>query len=73
MNDLRGAVFSKFQSIAAFSRAMNWDRPKASRIVNRRVRPTANEMEKMAEVLGITEEATFIRIFFPSLFHNVGK
>lgn len=65
-NKIRGAVFSKFQSISAFADAMEWTRQKASRIVNGQQRPTAEDMEKMAKCLGIKNAKEFMSIFFPA-------
>ena len=66
-NHLRGAVLTKFTSISDFARAMKWDRKKASRIVNHVQKPSANDMERMAECLGIQDEVSFVRIFLPSV------
>ena len=66
-NTLRGAVLTKFKSITAFADAMNWDRKKASRIVNRIQRPTADDMEKMSKCLDIHDSDSFVRIFLPTL------
>ena len=66
-NTLRGAVLAQFPSIKAFADAMNWNRKKGSRIVNRIQYPSATDMEKMAIVLGIQDASSFVRIFLPSL------
>lgn len=66
-NSLRGVVLAKFRSIAAFSREMNWDRKKGSRIVNRQQLPTAKDMDRMADVLDIRDCDTFVHIFLPTL------
>lgn len=66
-NTLRGAVLAKYPNISSFARAMNWDRKKASRIVNRQQLPGANDMEKMAIALGITDCDTFVHIFLPTV------
>ena len=66
-NMLRGQVLSRFSSISDFARAMNWDRKKASRIVNRVQKPTADDMEKMAELLNVNDPDDFIQIFLPSV------
>lgn len=73
MNELRGEVFNWFPSITAFAESLKWDRAKVSRIVNGRQRPTADEMETIAKELRISDEVSFVRIFFPSLFHKVAK
>lgn len=64
-NRIRGAVFSKFNSISAFADAICWKRTKASRIVNGIQRPSANDMEQIAKCLDITDAAKFVSIFFP--------
>jgi hypothetical protein len=46
---------------------MKWDRKKASRIVNRRQKPTASDMEKMAKCLHIEDADSFVHIFLPSV------
>lgn len=66
-NELRGAVLSKFSSITAFADALEWDRKKASRIVNRVQKPSADDMEKMSELLDITNADSFVRIFLPTV------
>ena len=66
-NRLRGAVLTRYKSITSFAEAMKWDRKKASRIVNRVQMPTANDMEQMADCLGIRDADSFIQIFLPSI------
>lgn len=66
-NTLRGAVLAQYPSIKAFSDAMNWNRKKGSRIVNRKQRPSAKDMEKMAVLLKVPDAVSFVRIFLPSL------
>lgn len=66
-NELRGAVLSKYPSIKSFADSLKWDRKKASRIVNRVQKPTATDMENMANLLEIRDSETFVRIFLPSL------
>ena len=67
-NQIRGAVFSKFSSISAFADTIGWKRNKASRIVNGTQKPSAEDMERMALCLNITDANDFISIFFPALF-----
>ena len=66
-NELRGAVLTKYSSIKSFADALEWDRKKASRIVNRVQKPTADDMEKMALCLNIHDPNAFVRIFLPSV------
>lgn len=66
-NTLRGAVLTKFNSITSFANAMQWDRKKASRIVNRVQKPTVTDMEQMAACLDIQDPVSFVHIFLPSI------
>jgi hypothetical protein len=66
-NELRGAVLAKFPTIAAFAKAMKWDRKKASRIVNHIQEPSVNDLYKMVEVLDIRGAEAVTRIFLPKL------
>ena len=66
-NNLRGIVLSKYSSISGFARALNWDRKKASRIVNMKQKPNAQEMEQMAECLDVHDVYSFVHIFLPTL------
>lgn len=66
-NELRGAVMTKFPSITSFADALKWDRKKASRVVNRVQKPSAEDMESMADLLDVHDPATFIRLFLPSV------
>ena len=64
---LRGAVFGEFKSISEFAKHVGLDRKKASNIVNGHQRPSADEMERMAEVLHVQDAKTFMSLFFPSM------
>lgn len=66
-NQIRGTVFSKFNSVESFARAIGWKRNKASRIVNGTQRPSAKDMEQMADCLKIPDSQTFVSIFFPAM------
>lgn len=66
-NQLRGAVLAKFPNITAFAKAMKWDRKKASRIVNRVQKPSANDMEQMARELDVRDCDSFVHIFLPTV------
>ena len=66
-NQLRGKVLAKFPNITAFASAMNWDRKKASRIVNRVQMPTYNDMVQMTKCLDIQDAESFVHIFLPSV------
>ena len=66
-NRLRGEVLSKFPDITSFAKALNWDRKKASRIVNRKQLPSAKDMEVMSKLLGINDGDSFVHIFLPTI------
>lgn len=66
-NQLRGAVLSIYPSISSFAEAMRWDRKKASRIINRVQKPSADDMEQMARHLKIRDAESFVHIFLPSV------
>ena len=66
-NRIRGAVFSKFNTIGSFAQAIGWKRNKASRIVNGIQRPSVVDMEQMAICLKISDASTFVSIFFPGM------
>ena len=66
-NTLRGAVLTKFPNITCFADEMHWDRKKASRIVNRVQKPSADDMEQMAKTLEIRDAQTFVEIFLPNV------
>ena len=73
MNELRGLVLAKYPSITAFAEAIGWNRLKASRIVNRIQRPLATEMVVMATLLGVKDDSTFVRVFFPDMHMKGGS
>ena len=73
MNELRGLVLTRFRSISEFARELNWDRKKASRIVNRVQDPTVADMEQMAAALKVLDPTVFCRVFLPNLFYKVEK
>lgn len=66
-NQIRGAVFSRFNSIGAFASCIGWKRNKASRILNGIQQPSADDMKQMAKCLNINDASTFVSIFFPEL------
>ena len=67
-NQIRGAVFSKFNSIISFADAIGWHRNKASRIVNGKQSPSAEDMQQMVKCLNIDDASAFVAIFFPDTF-----
>lgn len=64
---LTGLLLQKYRSASAFGRAMGWGRQKASNILNGRAQPSADDMIKIANGIGITDAHTFMSLFFPSL------
>ena len=64
-NSLLAAVLAKFRSISNFARELNWDRKKASRIVNQQQWPTAKDMDEMADALEVHDCDTFMHLFLP--------
>lgn len=66
-SELRGLVYSKYPTISSFAKDIGWDRKKATRIVNLGQRPSAKDMEQMAECLDVKDVYSFVHIFLPSL------
>ena len=66
-NKLRGAVLTKFSSITAFAKALEWDRKKASRIVNHVQEPSVSDLYKMSDLLDVRDCESFCQIFLPLL------
>lgn len=66
-NPIRGAVFSKYNSIGSFANDIGWKRNKASRIINGVQEPSIKDMEQIAECLNVTDALTFLSIFFPRM------
>ena len=67
VENFRGLIFSKYKNITEFASAVGWTRNKASRIANGIQEPDAEDMERMADALGITSPEQFMYIFFRSL------
>ena len=63
INNLRGAVYSKFKNVAEFSKSLGWSYNKANRIINGRQQPDAREMIAIAHTLGIQTQKEFMQIF----------
>jgi len=64
---LRGLVLSKYRTIGDFSKAIGWQRNKASRIVNGKQFPNTEEIQEITACLKINSERLFVNIFFASL------
>ena len=67
MENYRGLIFSKYKNITEFASAVGWTRNKASRIANGIQEPDAEDMEKMADALGINSPEQFMHVFFRQL------
>lgn len=67
MENYRGLIFSHYKNITEFAQAVGWTRNKASRIANGIQEPDAEDMERMADALGINSPEQFMHIFFKSL------
>ena len=67
MENFRGLIFSRYKNITEFAAAIGWTRNKASRIANGIQEPDAEDMERMADALGITSPEEFMNIFFKAL------
>ena len=63
----RGRIVEKFGTVQKFAEAMHWSGRKASYVSTGRQILTIAEAEKCAEVLDITNEQDFLRVFFPTL------
>lgn len=61
---LRGVVVSKYGSMSAFARRLNWSGRKTRSIVSGEQVPNAREIEEMAEALDITIPEELKAIFF---------
>ena len=66
-SEIRGIVLSQFPNISSFAKAIGWNRKKAARIINYGQKPSAKDMEQMAECLKIQDVYSFVSIFLPSL------
>ncbi len=55
-NLFRGAVYSKFKSVSAFSACIGWGRQKTANIVNGISEPTIDDLDKIAKTLNLSFE-----------------
>ena len=51
-NPIRGIVYSKFNSVREFAKAVGWDRTKACNIINMTREPRLSDLQDMAPVVG---------------------
>lgn len=61
-NTLRGAVYDKYPSLRAFSKAIGWDRTKTCNIVNGNREPRVSDLSDMSQALEIPVEE--LALFF---------
>lgn len=52
--ELNKAIKNKFNSEAACSRALGWDRQRLNKITNGLMLPDVNDLNELSEVLGIS-------------------
>ena len=71
MITVKGFILSKFGSVAKFAEYVGWSNRKARDIVSGRQKPTAKDMEVIADALGIKTAEPFCALFFPNYVHNV--
>jgi transcriptional regulator with XRE-family HTH domain len=67
VNDLRGIVYAMYGNLSNFAKALGWSRQKVARIINQGQKPSAQDMEQMADCLKVKDVYTFVHIFLPSL------
>ena len=61
-NTLRGAVYDKYPSLRAFSKAIGWDRTKTCNIVNGNREPRVSDLSDMSQALELPVEE--LALFF---------
>jgi len=66
-NNLRGVVLGAYPSISAFARDIQWDRKKASRIINGNQDPSTKDIREIVELLNIRNADDFLDIFFSGM------
>jgi len=62
---IRGVVYDRYKSIAAFADAIGWTRQKATLIINGNQEPNLDDVDKMSKALNLDFEKT-ARFFLPS-------
>ena len=69
MNTLRATVYGKYSSIAELARFLGWTRQKATNIVNKKQEPSLNEVNLLANALGLPLEDA-AKFFLPAGSHK---
>ena len=67
---LRGLVVSKYGSAAKMARTIGWSETKARDIASGRRVARAEDIERLADALGIVNADDFVAIFFPEQSKN---
>lgn len=62
---IRGVVYDRYKSIAAFADAIGWTRQKATLIINGNQEPNLDDVDKMSKALNLDFEKT-ARFFLPA-------
>lgn len=65
INKVRGAVYSRYNDIAALAKVIGWSRQKLSPIVNGKKEPDLSEVQAMADAMEM--EASELASFFLEL------
>lgn len=67
MVTLKGLAISQFGSCTNFAKAMNWNRSKAARILNKEQDPTLSDIDKIVKKMNIPKEY-IVPLFFGTMF-----
>lgn len=61
INNVKGAVYARFDNIASLAKVLGWSRQKLSLIVNGKAEPTLSEIQAMSNAMcmGAEELASF--------------
>ena len=65
INNVRGAVYARYESIAELAETLGWSRQKLSPIVNGKQEPTLSDIQAMAQAMEM--DVTLLTSFFLQL------
>jgi len=68
VHELRGMIFSKFDTESACAAAIGWEKQRLNKITNGKKEPTVTELNAIASVLGTSVESVaqiFLRTISP--------
>ena len=65
INNVRGAVYARYESIAELAETLGWSRQKLSPIVNGKQEPTLSDIQAMAQAMAM--DVTLLTSFFLQL------